>query len=194
MSEQRKLQWCPINLNFFSVQPLCLCGGCSQPKLTTETQRAQRLHREIQTRVYLSVFLILVLPILSVSACRQEVERGRVPAEVQEVVASVGENIAQERYDQIYDEASDLWRQDVTLEKSNEVFKTLRTKLGKVESRSLHSATEQQNSGGVLKGHVFILSYQTRFERGEGMETFTLVEQNGRWLLARYFVNSMALQ
>ena len=83
---------------------------------------------------------------------------------------------------------------NVTLEQSNEVFKTLRTKLGKVESRSLNSATEQRNSGGVLKGHVFILSYETRFERGEGMETFTLIEDNGNWLLARYFVNSTALQ
>ena len=143
--------------------------------------------------LYLSVFLILALPILSLSACRRESWRGRVPPEVQEVVAGVGENIAQERYDQIYNEASDLWRQDATLEQSNEVFKTLRTKLGKVESRSLHSAIEQQNSGGVLKGHVYILSYQTHFERGDGMETFTLVEQNGRWLLARYLVNSTAL-
>jgi hypothetical protein len=36
--------------------------------------------------------------------------------------------------------------------------------------------------------------YQTRFQQGDGMETFTLVEQNGRWLLARYFVNSTALK
>ncbi len=113
---------------------------------------------------------------------------------MQEVVANVGEQIAQERYEQIYNESSELWKQDVTLEQSNEVFKTLRTKLGKVENRSLHSATEQQNSGGALKGHVFILRYQTRFERGEGMETFTLIEENGRWLLARYFVNSTALK
>jgi hypothetical protein len=113
---------------------------------------------------------------------------------VQEVVTSVGDNIAQERYEQIYNESSDLWRKDVTLEQSNEVFKTLRAKLGKVESRSLNSATEQQNSGGTLKGHVYILTYQTRFERGDGMETFTLIEENGRWLLARYFVNSMALK
>ena len=70
----------------------------------------------------------------------------------------------------------------------------LRDKLGKVENRALHSATEQQNSGGALKGHVYILRYETRFERGEGMETFTLVELDGRWLLARYFVNSTALQ
>jgi len=138
--------------------------------------------------------LLLFALILTVSACRQEADRARVPVEVQEVVTTVGDNIAQERYDQIYNESSELWRKEVTLEQSNEVFKTLRTKLGKVESRSLHSATEQQNSSGVLKGHVFILAYQTRFERGEGMETFTLIEDNGRWLLARYFVNSTALK
>ena len=138
--------------------------------------------------------LLLFASILTVSACRQEADRARVPVEVQEVVTTVGDNIAQERYEQIYNESSELWRKDVTLEQSNEVFKTLRTKLGKVESRSLHSATEQQNSSGVLKGHVFILAYQTRFERGEGMETFTLIEDNGRWLLARYFVNSTALK
>lgn len=116
-----------------------------------------------------------------------------MPSEVNEVVAAIGENIAQERYEQIYNESSDLWKRDAKLEQSNEVFKTLRTKLGKVESRTLHSATEQQNSGGPLKGHVYILTYQTRFERGDGMETFTLIEENGRWRLARYFVNSTAL-
>ncbi len=146
-----------------------------------------------QREVSLST-LIFFVSILTLSACRQDAERGRVPIEVQEVVTNVGDNIAQERYEQIYNESSDLWRKDVTLEQSNEVFKTLRTKLGKVESRSLNSATEQQNSSGVLKGHVYILTYETRFERGEAMETFTLIEENGRWLLARYFVNSTALK
>lgn len=128
------------------------------------------------------------------AGCGQRAERGRVPSEVQGVVTTVGDHIAHERYEQIYNNSSDLWKQDVTLEQSNQVFKTLREKLGKIESRALHSATEQQNSSGALKGHVYILTYQTRFERGEGMETFTLVEQNGRWLLARYFVNSTALK
>ena len=141
-----------------------------------------------------SALLILFVSILISSACRQDAQGGRVPSEVQEVVTNVGDNIAQERYEQIYNESSELWRKDVTLEQSNEVFKTLRTKLGKVESRSLHSATEQQNSSGVLKGHVYILTYETRFEGGVGMETFTLKEENGRWLLARYFVNSTALK
>jgi hypothetical protein len=145
-------------------------------------------------RLSLSIFIIVFLSSLTVSACRQDADRGRVPGEVNEVIATVGENISQERYEEIYDQSSDLWKKDVTRERSNEVFKTLRAKLGSVESRTLHSATEQQNSGGVLKGHVYILTYQTRFEHGEAMETFTLIEDNGRWLLARYLVNSTALK
>jgi hypothetical protein len=142
-----------------------------------------------------SIFLIVLLSTFVVgSACGRYPEGARVPSEVNEVVTNVGENIAQERYEEIYNESSELWKKDITLEQSNEVFKTLRTKLGKVESRTLHSATEQQNSGGVLKGHVYILTYQTRFEQGDGMETFTLIEENGRWLLARYLVNSTALK
>ena len=128
------------------------------------------------------------------SGCSHGTEGNRVPTEIQDVVTTIGNQIEQEQYEDLYNDSSDLWKQDVTLEQSNQVFKTLREKLGKVESRTLHSATEQQNSGGVLKGHVYILTYQTRFERGEAMETFTLVEQNNRWLLARYFVNSTALK
>ena len=139
------------------------------------------------------LLVLLFIPALTVIACRQA-ERSRVPSEVNEVITNIGEQIAQERYEQIYNESSELWKKDVTLEQSNEVFKTLRAKLGRVETRALNSAQEQENSGGVLKGHVFILSYETRFERGDGMETFTLIEENGRWLLARYFVNSTALK
>ena len=145
-------------------------------------------------RLYLSLLLIAFLPLLMVSACGESVPRARVPSAVNEVVTRIGEQIAAEQYDQIYDESSERWKQDVTPEKSNEVFKTLRTKLGKVESRSLTHATEQENSGGALKGHVYILSYRTRFERGDAGETFTLVEENGSWLMARYLVNSTALK
>lgn len=128
------------------------------------------------------------------SGCAERAERPRVPNEVQEVIDTVADQINLEQYEQIYNESSDLWKHDVTLEQSNDVFKTLRSRLGKVEGRTLNSATEQRNSGGALKGHVYILSYQTKFQQAEGMETFTLIEENGRWLLARYFVNSTALK
>jgi hypothetical protein len=117
-----------------------------------------------------------------------------IPPEVESVVGTVTDDIAQERYDKVYRDSSELWKHDASPEQSAEVLKTLHTKLGKVESRALHSATEQQNSGGPLKGRAFIITYQTKFERGEAMETFTLIEENGHWLLARYLVNSTALK
>ncbi|HEU4710758.1 MAG TPA: DUF4019 domain-containing protein [Pyrinomonadaceae bacterium] len=140
------------------------------------------------------IALIVLLSSAAAFACAVNNQRERVPSQVQDAVSNIGINLEQERYEQIYSDSSDLWKRDVTLEQSNEVFKTLRTKLGKVENRALQSAAEQQNSGGPLKGHVFILSYETRFERGAGMETFTLIEENGRWLLARYLVNSTDLK
>ena len=143
-----------------------------------------------------SVTRTTVLILFSLSllvGCGINTQRNRLPAEVESAINSVADDIAQERYDKIYDEASELWRQDVSKEQSAEVFKTLRARLGKIENRSLHSATEQQNSGGALKGNVYIVAYQTKFELGEGMETYTLVERNGHWLLARYLVNSTAL-
>ena len=136
----------------------------------------------------------VLVALLLIAGCGLKGTRSGIPPEVESVVGTVTDDIAEERYDKVYNESSELWQRDATKEKSAEVLKTLHSKLGKVESRTVHSATEQQNSGGALKGHAFIITYQTKFERGEAMENFTLVEENGRWLLARYLVNSTALQ
>jgi hypothetical protein len=137
--------------------------------------------------------LVLLIAIFS-SACAANQGRRSIPPEVESTISTINEEIAAERYDKVYHDASELWRQDATLEESTATFKTLRTRLGKVESRTLQSATEQENSGGPLKGRAYIMTYRTTFQNGAGMETFTLVERNGRWLLARYLVNSTALK
>jgi hypothetical protein len=144
-----------------------------------------------RSRLLLVSFLLVSL---FVFACASNRGSGNVPPEVESTVNSISEEIAAERYDKIYNEASELWRQDTTLEQSNANFKTLSSKLGPVENRMLQSVTEQQNSGGPLKGRAYIVTYRTKFQKGEGMETFTLIEGDGRWLLARYFVNSTALK
>jgi hypothetical protein len=127
-------------------------------------------------------------------ACASNRGSQSIPIEVESTISSISEEITAERYDKIYNEASELWRQDATLEESTATFKTLRTKLGPVENRMLQSVTEQQNSGGPLKGRAYIVTYRTKFQNAEGMETFTLVERDGQWLLARYFVNSTGLK
>ena len=126
--------------------------------------------------------------------CGVSSERRSVPPEVESAIATISDHIAAERYEQIYSEASELWRQDSTLEDSTATFKKLRTKLGAVESRVMQSAKEQENSSGPMQGRAFIVTYRTKFQQGEGMETFTLLQRNWQWQLARYFVNSTALQ
>ena len=137
---------------------------------------------------------VLLIALLFAAGCATNQGAKTVPAAVESTINSLSDEIAAERYDKIYNEASELWRDQSSMEESNATFKTLRTKLGPVESRMMQSASEQQNSGGPLKGHAYIVSYRTKFQNGEGMETFTLVERDGRWLLARYFVNSTALK
>jgi uncharacterized protein DUF4019 len=139
-------------------------------------------------------YSLLVLASVISLACASELERRTIPAEVESAISSISDDIAAERYEKIYNEGSELWRQDATLEESVAAFKTLREKLGSVENRTLQSATEQENSGGPLKGRVYIVTYRTKFQNGEGMETFTLVQRDHRWLLARYLVNSTALR
>jgi len=137
---------------------------------------------------------LVILASLSSSACSANQGSKSLPPEVESTISTLGDEINAERYDKIYNEASEQWRLSSTLEEATTNFKTLRAKLGPVESRTLQSATEQQNSGGALKGRAYIVSYRTKFQNGEGMETFTLVEKDGRWQLARYFVNSTALK
>lgn len=138
--------------------------------------------------------LAVVLFLLLGFACATNQGSRNIPPEVESAIGTINDEIAAERYDKIYNDASELWRQNSTLEESTASFKTLRTKLGAVENRTLQSATEQQNSGGPLKGRAYIVAYRTKFQSGEGMETFTLIERDGHWLLARYFVNSTALK
>lgn len=142
--------------------------------------------------VLLSIAIIAAL-LSPASGCTFKATRRGLPSEVEATIGTVSEDIAQERFEKLYNESSDLWREAATLDESSEALKKLGTKLGKVENRTFHSATEQNNSGGPLKGRAFVVTYQTKFERGEGMETFTLIEKDNKWLLARYFVNSTAL-
>jgi len=127
-------------------------------------------------------------------SCGLRAERQGIPSEVEATIASISDDISAERYEKLYAEASELWRQDSTLEESTAVLKTIRTKLGNVENRTVHSAIDQQNSGGPLKGRAFIVTFETKFQHGEGMETFTLIERNHQWLLAKYRVTSTALE
>jgi len=70
----------------------------------------------------------------------------------------------------------------------------LSAKLGKARTRTQQTAREEQTSTAPVAGHSVTVIYQTTFDRGEGIETFTLVEHRGNWALAKYYVSSSGLR
>ncbi len=139
------------------------------------------------------LFAIAIFVLLC-SACNQGIRRSGMPAGAQAVLDSSIEDIDAGRYEKLYHEASDEWRNDTTLDESKATFQKLHDKLGKVRTRDLQSVREEQTGTAPVAGHSVIAVYQTSFEQGNGMETFTLLERGGRWYLARYYVTSNALK
>lgn len=126
--------------------------------------------------------------------CSEGIRRNGIPSGAQAVLDTAIEDIDAGRYEKLYHEAADEWRNDATLDESKATFQKLRTKLGNVRTRNLQSAREEQTGTAPIPGHSLVVIYQTSFEHGDGMETFTLVERKGQWYLARYFVSSSALK
>src|SRR5712692_5571368 len=136
----------------------------------------------------------LVLFTSLATACSEGVRRNGIPAAAQLVLDTSIEDIDAGHYEKIYQEAADEWRNGATLDESKATFQKLRDKLGSVRTRSLQTAREEQTSTAPIRGHSLVVVYQTSFEHGDGMETFTLLEHGGRWYLARYNVTSTTLR
>jgi len=141
----------------------------------------------------IGLFVIPALVVIS-AACSQGTRRSGVPAGAQAALDRSLEDIDAGRYEKLYHEAADEWRNETTLDESKATFQRLRDKLGNVRTRNLQSAREEQTSTAPIKGHSVVIVYQTAFDRGEGMETVTLLEHGGQWYLARYFASSSQLK
>ena len=151
--------------------------------------------KDAKVRISLRLlFAVYIFNFAFFTGCALKASRNGFPPQAQEAIDGISNDIAEGSYEKIYAEAAEEWKQASTLEQSNATFKRLKDKLGNVKGRSFHSATEQSSTSGSLPGHSFIITYKTTFDRGDGMETFTLVERDNRWLLARYFVNSNELK
>lgn len=137
--------------------------------------------------------LVLWLGLFSIS-CRHEVRRSGIPSDAQAVLETTIKDIDAGRYEKLYNEAGDEWRKDSTLEESKATLQRLHDKLGRAQVRNLDTAREERTGTAPVPGHSLIAVYQTQFERGDAMETVTLIEHGGKWFLAKYFVTSTALK
>ena len=126
-------------------------------------------------------------------ACQTGIHRGGIPAGAQAALDAAIEDIDAGRYDELYESAADEWKRQ-SPEESKTTLQTVRDKLGRARTRDVQTAREEQTSTGPVPGHSVTVIYQTAFDRGEGIETFTLTEHNGHWALAKYYLSSSGLK
>ena len=138
----------------------------------------------------LTVGLLTIISVVLVLSCTQNARRSGLPAGAQAAIDTAIEDMNAGRYEKIYNDAAPEWRGDASLEDSKATLERIREKLGRPGVRNQQTAREEQTG----TSHAVIVIYQTSFERGEAMETFTLVERGGTWQLAKYFVSSTALK
>jgi len=135
----------------------------------------------------------LVLIAMAFVGCSVD-ERRNIPLGAQATVERVTEDIAAGRDVKVYEEAAEEWRVAVSADENGKILSRVRERLGRVENRSLNTGREQAAASAPLSGHTLELVYNTRFERGEAMERFMLLERGGDWLLAGYSVSSDILK
>jgi len=148
-------------------------------------------YRTVRRPSRLNYLVILVALVSSfASGCGAGTRRSGIPVDAQSVLDTALEDIDAGRYDKVYQEAAEEWRNQVTQDESRAKLQTLRDSMGKVRTRTLHSAREEQTSTAPVAGHSLTAFYQTVFERASGMEAVVLVEHGGHWYLAKYYVTS----
>ena len=150
-----------------------------------------RMRQESRTFFVHALSLLIVLWLTS---CNASVRRSGIPAAAQAALQTAIDDIDAGRYDKVYQEAADEWRNQSSLEESKATLQKMRDRLGVARTRTQQTAREEQTSTAPVAGHSVSVIYQTTFDRGEGIETFTLIEHGGNWALAKYYVSSSAIR
>ncbi|MDQ1557033.1 MAG: hypothetical protein QOD32_93 [Pyrinomonadaceae bacterium] len=147
-----------------------------------------------RARVAFGALLLSLL--LTTASCGVGQKQSGLPAGTQATIDTVTSDLARGDYDKIYTDASEEWRRTARADESRDNLERIRQTLGSVLSRAQLSAQERGGDGGSgdAQRRTLVVSYNTKFERADAIETFTLVQREGRWLLARYAVNSNALR
>jgi hypothetical protein len=141
----------------------------------------------------LGVFVFLFCVFGAACGVVEERQSG-LPTGAQAAIDDITNDLARADYEKIYKDAAEEWRQTAKPDESRANLERVRERLGSVLSRAQLSAQQREGGGDAKQGRTLVVNYNTKFERADAIETFTLVERSGRWLLARYAVNSNALR
>ena len=98
--------------------------------------------------------------------------------------------IDEEKYDESWKDAAELFRNAVTQEQWAQSLKTVRKPLGKLLSRKIKSKTYKTSLPGAPDGEYVIIEFATSFERKKAaVETVTpMRDKDGKWRVSGYYI------
>lgn len=114
---------------------------------------------------------------------------GKDTKAAESAVATFREQLARSDFSGIYQSAADDWKKSVSRADSDAFLGAVNRKLGALKS----SAQTGWQDNATTGGHLVKLVYHTKFENGDGDETFVFRLEGGRALLVGYHINSMAM-
>jgi hypothetical protein len=104
-------------------------------------------------------------------------------------VSTFREQLSRGAFGEIYETAADDWKKAISREDSDAFLGAVNRKLGAVKSTAQTGWRDNATTGG----HLVILVYHTKFENGDGDETFEFRLEDGHAVLSGYRINSMAM-
>ena len=130
-------------------------------------------------------FILICFSLVSCGDAFKDTFKSKSTAEPQ--IAIFHERLNSERYDEIYDTATEEYRKGGTREKMAQLFSAINRKLGTVKSsRIVNWRVNILN----LTTYVVLVS-ETEFERGTATETFSFLISGDNAILHGYIIKSL---
>ena len=93
------------------------------------------------------------------------------------------------KFDRVYALTDQIYQEASTKEFNERFLKTIYKRLGKVEKKTRTGWQANTN----MQGSFLVLVYDTKFEKGQGVETFTMKLEDDKVTMAAYNIDSPAL-
>ncbi|SIO03323.1 Protein of unknown function [Parasphingorhabdus marina DSM 22363] len=131
------------------------------------------------------IFLVMLLAV-SLSGC-SALSEGTEKAEQE--VDHIHKLFNDQEFDRIFTRAGQQYRDNTDKKIHDGLFKTVHRKLGQVTNKTLSGWRVNATTSGTFA----VLTYETEFAKGEGLETFTINLVGEKAKMVGYNINSPAL-
>ncbi len=138
-----------------------------------------------KSRIALSLVFICVLAFLQFCLASQDKENAAVNAS-KAWLKLVDEG----KYSKSWDEAAQYFKNAVPREQWKTSLESVRSPLGKVQSRNLKSKNYTKTLPGAPDGEYVVIQYETSFQNKQhAIETVTpMMDKDGKWKVSGYYI------